>query len=246
MKWVVLFCLAIVFFPEGNADTRPLSMDSPGFREAVQAYDAANYKEAITRLGALLKEGGENAEIRYNLGDAYFRNKELGQSIFHFRKALELLPRDPDVRFNLGYVRKHAADKIEEKSSVRGIISIFPLSQKESFYFLAFASLLFWGTGLVALFRKEKYWKQAQFVFFVIFLLSIGVFAELKLGKRPFGVVVSSAAEVYSGIGKDNVLLFTLHEGAEFTVGESGGDDWVQISLADGKKGWVRKRDVIL
>ena len=79
--------------------------ENPGFREALQAYDAGNYKEAITRLEVLLKEGGENGELRYNLGDAYFRNKELGQSIYQFRKALELLPRDPDVKFNLGYVR---------------------------------------------------------------------------------------------------------------------------------------------
>ena len=95
-------------------------------------------------------------------------------------------------------------------------------------------------------FGKERVWRQVQSACLVVFLISIAAFAELKFGKRPFGVVVSPAAEVYSGIGKDNVLLFTLHEGAEFTVGEGGGGDWVQVSLVDGKKGWVRKNDVVL
>jgi len=41
------------------------------------------------------------------------------------------------------------------------------------------------------------------------------------------------------------VLLFTLHEGAEFTIDEVTPTGWLKIVLADGKKGWIRKSDTI-
>jgi SH3-like domain-containing protein len=60
---------------------------------------------------------------------------------------------------------------------------------------------------------------------------------------ESFGVVVSDSTKIYSGIGKDNVVLFILHEGAEFEINQSH-EGWISIELTDGKKGWIRKKNI--
>ena len=69
------------------------------FFEAMRAYDSGDYGKAVE----LWRSDNETpaGELHYNLGNAYFRMGNLGDAVFHFRKASELLPRDPDVSFNL-------------------------------------------------------------------------------------------------------------------------------------------------
>jgi hypothetical protein len=50
---------------------------------------------------------------------------------------------------------------------------------------------------------------------------------------------VAPEAKVYSATGTDNVVLFRLHEGVEFTAVDALGDQWLRIRLADGKQGWM-------
>ena len=63
--------------------------------------------------------------------------------------------------------------------------------------------------------------------------------------ERDFGVVKVSKASVFSGIGKDNVKLFVLHEGAEVNLQDQSEKGWVRIEVDKNKKGWMRKQDLI-
>ena len=44
----------------------------------------------------------------FNLGNARFKAGEIGHAVAAYRRAEALSPRDPDVRFNLQFARKHA------------------------------------------------------------------------------------------------------------------------------------------
>ena len=43
----------------------------------------------IDTFKSLLKEGNDNALLRFSLGNEYFKIKDLGQAIIHLEKALE-------------------------------------------------------------------------------------------------------------------------------------------------------------
>lgn len=70
--------------PMGNADT---------FFQANQFYEQGDYNKAIEQYSQLLNQNIASNAIHFNLGNAYFRGNQLGQAIFHFRKAFYLSPR---------------------------------------------------------------------------------------------------------------------------------------------------------
>ncbi len=206
------------------------------------AFDAGQYPESIGHYQKLLDSGVQSGEVYYNLGSAYFRNKALGQAIFNFRKASELLPRDPDVRFNIGYARNKVVDKIEEKGVQPPRL---PLSLKEAIRFLALASLLFWGIAIVQLYRPRDWTLWARHGALAVLIVMATSAFQAWMGSPAFGVVTASEAEVFSGPGKDKTLLFKLHEGAEFQLSEGAGE-WLRITLSDGKKGWIKRQDIVI
>lgn len=210
---------------------------------ANQAFESGNYTQAAEGYRQLIDEGFASGALHYNLGSAYFRAKSLGPAVFHFRKAAELLPRDPDVRFNLGYTRARTVDKIEEKGLA--LPRVLPLSLKEGLHLLALVSSLFWAICLLYLYKRVQwiFWtRRALGGLFVVAALST---AQAWFASPAFGVVTAAEADVVSAPGKGGTLLFRLHEGAEFTAADQDGD-WVRIALADGKKGWIKKQEALL
>lgn len=217
--------------------------ESAPFEKAITAFDSGNYNDAISGFSEVLAADGGSATAHYDLGSAYYRNKQLGLALFHFRKALELLPRDPEIRFNLNYLRQKTVDKINRRGLIPDLDAILPLSERETYGLLVFFSIGFGVTGILGFVFNENRLRWTRRGFLILTLAFLGLCAEKSLFKRDFGVVTSAEADVYSALGKDNVLLFQLHEGAEFSVGDAGPSDWVQIVLADGKKGWMKKKD---
>ena len=79
--------------------------------------------------------------------------------------------------------------------------------------------------------------------FFV--LLFVIPFLNNSFWEKEIGVIKVSKASVFSGIGKDNVKLFVLHEGAEVNLQDQSEKGWVRIEVDKNKKGWMRKQDLI-
>jgi hypothetical protein len=233
MKTLVILVLL------GSPALASAETQSQTFQNAVNAYQAGRYSEAIPLFEGLLKGGLDSGQVHYDLASAYYRNQELGKALFHLRKALELLPRDPDVKFNLNYLRQKTVDLID----TRALVS--PLTAKEGLFALALASILFWGLALVILFRRSEAGRWGVRVTLIFFLLALFGYVSGVGFQRRFGVVTSAQAEVYSSTGKDNILLFSLHEGAEF-VAQNQISGWVQLSLPDGKRGWVKDGQVLV
>jgi len=235
--FVYLFCLAF-------AGSTP----HENWYEANQAYDKGDYDTAIQTYHALLNSGIESSDLYFNLANGYFKKGNLGLSIYYFRKAHALSPRDPDTQFNLNYAREKASDQIESKESLgsKVVKFFFSVSEKEAYLLSLAAIILLFGSATLFLFFKQDWLRICRNG-----LMGITVFALISLLvhlflREPFGVVVASEAKVFSGIGRDNVVLFTLHEGSEFVVNDSHeGGDWVRIKLADGKQGWLRSADIV-
>lgn len=207
-----------------------------------QAYDKADYQAAEKIYQAEKMSSGEKF---YNLGSIYYRKGEIGRSIYYLKRAKELLPRDGDVDFNLTYLRNKALDKIEKKKEVNLLSFKGFLNARESLILVSLSAFLFWILSIVYLYKKGEVLLWTKRAFLTLFIVSAFVTAKDWMIKKDFGVIVNSKVNVYSAIGRDNVVLFTLHEGAEFIYEEST-DEWVQIVLDDGKKGWVKKEHVLI
>ena len=82
------------------------------FINANKAYTQKNYTLAIQLYNEVLADGYKNADVYYNLGNAYFSLNELGKSILNYERALRLSPGFADAKFNLEFSNQQVVDKI--------------------------------------------------------------------------------------------------------------------------------------
>ena len=96
----------------------PLSAVTPErdseYQQAHLAYREARYQEAYDGYARLLGTAGADGQLLYNLGNAAFRLNQIGRAILYYERAQVLLPRDADLKFNLGHAREQIRDIIPE------------------------------------------------------------------------------------------------------------------------------------
>ncbi|MEO6026684.1 MAG: BatD family protein, partial [Candidatus Binatia bacterium] len=75
------------------------------FFQANTLYGDEHYPEAIAAYEKVLAAGIESGNLHFNLGNAYFKNGDVGHAILEYERARRTIPRDPDLHANLGYAR---------------------------------------------------------------------------------------------------------------------------------------------
>lgn len=222
------------------------------YHEAHSHYQAGNYQKSISTYLDLINETGiKNSELYYNLGNSYFKEGRLGEAIFYFKNANRLSPRDADTLFNLQYARSKTLDKIEESTGLldkmSGIFSTFSLKQNYLFLTASAVAVLIVSV-LMIFYRKLDFLRWLQGAGLLLFLFFSICVVRMEFFQQPFGVVTEES-KVYSAPGTGNIVLFSLHVGAEFDVFQSLPSQsleiassplpWIRLRLADGKQGWI-------
>lgn len=226
----------------------------PGVAAGEKAYNENEFEKAVEEWRSCADQGMVNADLFYNLGNAYFRNGKLGFAIFYYKSALKLHPNDPDVIHNLTYASAMTKDKVEEDDEENPLLAgLFKAHHAIPLRTQLFILLgLFWGFVILAIARrlvsKEKtknIFVGASFLIVFIFTI-IGASAGYKIfvaETEITGVVTSADADVTSAPDHKSQTLNTLSEGTSFDVLSEQGD-FLEIKLGDRIKGFVPKRDV--
>lgn len=220
------------------------------WNRATAAYTQGNWPAAIESYSAIVALGVEAPALYCNIGDACFKAGENARAILWFERALKLDPSFEDARYNLEIASSQTLDDIDSvpeffvktwmrKLSYRldsdawtwvfllllatsfAMALLFVLSPssagKKTGFFTGIATLIlaFWALGF-ALSQKADYMK-----------------ADGAIVMRP---VVSAKSSPSSDASTD---LFVIHEGTKVKVLDNV-DQWTNISLADGRQGWIR------
>ncbi len=214
------------------------------FKRANYFYSQGEYIGAIKTYRELLKEGYINAALFYNLGNAYYQNKELGRALLQYRRALRLSPRDKDIRFNYQYVYSLVNTEIEEGMGdfFYKVLSYFTVNELtvcvSVIYFLFIGFLLF-----RYLFRKDIFLWISVFLGLVLFIgLGAAVFRITRDLPRLAITLIDEKAR--NGPGSDYSIGFHLPEGKEVEIIDEH-EGWLAINLQEkGLKGWVKKDSI--
>jgi uncharacterized protein YraI len=105
------------------------------------------------------------------------------------------------------------------------------------------AHLVLWTLSLIKLFWKNEYANLILLINLTVVVV-LGFSLAIRLynySSATEGVVLAKEITVRSGNGINNTALFQLHDGAEFKITKQE-KEWIQIELADGKRGWVESR----
>src|SRR5437867_3328477 len=79
------------------------------FDQANRMYEQGKFAEAAAAYQQVISLGHTSSTIYYNLGNAWFKAGQIGRSIVAYRRAEDLAPRDPNIRFNLNFARKQVS-----------------------------------------------------------------------------------------------------------------------------------------
>ncbi len=217
--------------------------------QANAAYQAENFEQAVSLYDSVLNGGQESANLYYNLANSWFKLGKIGPSILNYERALELKPGFEDAQVNLELVKTRAVDRIVAVPEflVFRLWKGFRDSLNSSQWGLA-AILCFWlalAGGALFLFGQKAVLKRSAFISAIAFLLlaCMGCFMAasryaLELN-NPYAIVMKNAVYVKSAPSENSNDLFILHEGTKVAWEDQLGE-WVEIRLADGKKGWIK------
>lgn len=212
------------------------------FFRANQAYKEGHFQEAVNGYCQLIRSGHATGHLFYNLGNAYFRVKQLGRAICYYERARLLIPRDADLNFNLNYARDQTQDAIPEARGFMKIIFFWleSLNLHELFQGFAVLNILFWAVLAIRLFFWPE-WIYYLFLAVLIFWLITGASFGLKWYQAESddrAVIVHDEVDVLAGPDIRDTVLCKLHAGTIIHA-ERSEDAWYLVRLPDKKRGWV-------
>src|SRR5690554_620785 len=224
---------------------------------AAEAYRSQDFKRSIELYEKLINESISlnrvSAQLYYNLGNAYFRDNQLGQAILNYERALLLDPGDSDIRHNLRFANNRKVDRITPAGDIfisNWFKAIRNLYSSNTWAIIAIISFVLFILLLAAYLFVSVIWirKTAFYSAIVIFLLMIvfNIFSFSQKREQIRGdtaIVMVGSAGVNASPDDNSNELFELHEGTKVKIKNSDGN-WYEIEIDNGSVGWTRKDNI--
>ncbi len=222
-----------------------LAIDDDAFQKAKAEYDNGNYANAAKLYGTMLSNGVDNVEVHYNLGNALFKNSNLPQAVWHYRKAWYQAPRDPDIRANLHFAL-NAAGAIEPAPSF--IKRFFTSLSLREWIWVAIANYLLASVLLIIFLlsqRGRSILLRLCVVPGVLMLLAAGGWGQWRdLQTNPEAVVIKSGTTALYGPVEGGTPYYRIPQGALVRLRSSAPNGWAEVEY-DGKTGWVNTENIL-
>lgn len=228
------------------------SKDLKAPKDAEKLYTEKKYKEAIALYESILQDGYSSYKLHYNLGNAYYKNKELGKAIYQYELANKLNPNNEDILTNLRIANEKTIDKIESKenffmSAIKsGLVNA--LSTKG----WAWISILSLAVSLALLFlffisqniTIKRLGFFAGLLIFGVFITSmtLGFYALHDKEHTRFAIITAHETRTHEEPSETSGSKFSLHEGTRVRVLETN-EEWTNIKLENGNEAWIRTAD---
>ena len=246
MKRVLLYSLLLIVSLSASASVNRWEVGN-------KAYIEGNYDKAIEEYTAILDGGEYSMKLYYNLANAYFKTGAIGKSILYYNKALRIAPSQEDVRHNLALAEAQTKDRIAVIPEfflnrwLRTVRNSMSCTAWSVLSLVAFGLLL--AFALFFLLASRLRWRKAGFygaMFAFLLFVATTAFAlssRNDMLQHEEAIVMGSAISVKSSPDRSATDLFVLHEGTKVKV-LSEVDEWCEIVIADGKKGWTESKNI--
>ncbi len=226
---------------------------SPG--EAPEEFEMANkfyrdkdFHSAIRLYESVLNQGLESPALYFNLGNAYFKNGDLGYAVLYYMKARRLSPEDPDIRQNLQFARQFS--RVQMEGVQLNPINTFFTSFVDRYRlgFLAWVSSLFFVLLMVILIIRFGVGIQNPAVRIgiimglVLVLITSGLTAfkyrQDFLTQRA--VIVAEESPVLTGPSPQSDVELEGAPGLVVDILDESGD-YYNVLFENKRRGWIRK-----
>ncbi len=226
---------------------------------ADSAYSADNFTLAEQLYKAAMAAEGTSAPLFYNLGNAYYRQGNLGMALVNYERALKIDPTMTDARVNLEFVRTKITDKQIDSGSIMttlsdSIIGFFKADTWAWIAVILFA--IFLAGACTYLFSSVVMVKKVSFFGgIIVFFLCAGAVivsfaAANRVDNNDFAIILSPAAQLSTSPREARTQAeeaFLLHEGTKVEIVDSvsGTADgaWYEVKVGH-ERAWIKASDV--
>lgn len=219
------------------------------FVTANTQYTDGQYAEAAKQYEALLADQPQ-AEVYYNLGNAYFKSGELAQSILAYERCLRLSPTHRDARHNLRFAESRIVDRIEDTdtfflskwaASLRNLLSVNTwLGLALGSWLLFLITLFGFLLGSSVALRKSSFFVGITAIVLTIIFVANGLSLRHRDSAREEAIITQGIVNAKSSPDRSGTDLFSVHEGTKVRIEETIGD-WASIHVGN-HVGWVQLR----
>lgn len=218
-----------------------------------KAYIDGDYEKAIEEYNAILDGGEYSMKLYYNLANAYFKTGANGKAILYYNKALRIAPSQEDIRHNLALAEAKTKDRIVEIPEF--FVNRWVRTVRNSMSCMAWSvlSLAMLGAvlafGVLFLLASRIGWRKSGFygvlcgIILFIATTSFAISSRNDMLNHNEAIVMGTAISVKSSPDRSATDLFVLHEGTKVEVATEV-DEWCEIVIADGKKGWTERKNI--
>jgi tetratricopeptide (TPR) repeat protein len=215
------------------------------FALANKAYADGKYQQAVELYEQILQKKLASGDVYFNLGNAYYKLNQIGRAILYYEKAEVYLSGDEALEQNLKIARLKIVDKIEPLPVLfltewwNAAINTFAFTTLAWLCFGFFSLTLIW----LAIYLLANRWIFVRLtwittaVFLILLVMFIGKIYQFE--SSQYGIIFADKISVVGEPTLTGQELFILHEGTKVKINRSL-DGWYEISLADGKTGWIK------
>jgi len=217
---------------------------------ANKSYTEGKFDEAVKAYESIISQGYTSDKLYFNLGNAYYKTKNIPAAILNYERASLLNPGDEDISFNLDLAKTLTVDRIEPLPEFFMVTFFKKIKHIMSTNGWAYTGILFLIISLgLAYFFWFSYSSNIKRITFsvgiftlLITILSFTFSAQQKnsIVNHNYGILFPSVIAVKSSPGESGKDLFVLHGGTKVKIIDSVGD-WFKVRIPDGNIGWVLK-----
>ncbi|MBU1172912.1 MAG: tetratricopeptide repeat protein [Proteobacteria bacterium] len=244
-RLTVLGMMSLMIFVHAGAQASEAARE---YLEGIQLYNQGHYEKAATLFETVAEKGVINGKLYYNAGNAWFKEGNIGRAMLWYERALNIMPHDPDLRYNHDYVTGLLKDKSEDKTSPVFKVLFFwkEMLNKNIIRWLALGFfLIFWVRVVIGMLNSGRSMKLIDWLFLSLALVftftSFNDFYNARFNEHA--IVLVESVSVRSGLTEESTELFVLHSGTRVGV-----DDelrgYVKIRFSDDKIGWIKREDI--
>ena len=211
------------------------------FAQGNQAYAEGKYDEALSFYRRVIQKAGYSASLLYNMANAYYQEKNVGQSILNYERALYLDPGNPDIQGNLALARKDfglISDPVPSWQQFFDRLSLNGWAMVVSGAFGA-CSLLFLLRGIRPnIFRGAAV--RTAVIASILILLTGGTGVALQYGNLGRGVVTRDDARLLVSPFDSAASAASIQDGKMVRMVKTY-RDYVLVKGENGQSGWIKK-----
>lgn len=213
------------------------------WKKATSCYMQKQYDSAVFYFEQIAAQTPRNADVYYNLGNAYYRLNKIAPAVLNYEKALHIKPSYKEAKDNLAITQariNHGIPKSEAIFFIEWWRSLTAPANASSWATLAAASFVL-SIISIWLIRYRKFSLPVQVPGILIFVSLCALVPAFKSASRYVNprkaVVFENDAPLMRKELKGKPVML-IPEGTTVTI-EAENDSWAEVILPDGRSGWV-------